>query len=500
MKRPLWAASFLTPSEGVTYLSDRSLSCLVQRNFPPQDSIQSILIFNRSAEIIYSTNSAQMLLLEIRRLTLPDTLTGNTIHSFGADLFQALQFQTSRHGTIRIFTPSGSREFRYTISGTLCPLSTNSFATVVLTEVKKEDRIAAQLRNTQSQALYFFDSHPHPMCLCFQYTGSVFRVNNQLRDIFKLSPENLGEKIFCWQTFQRFKTTFPNPNYWRSIPFVFNSAFTDPIRGLFSVSSFFLDGLEYFLFHFHATSLLPSDCWIPEDIIDGVERQYSQLLAGLGHEVGNVLTILSGNLQILSQQDVFKDHQEEYRSMSSELDRSIELASDFRLLSKRPSRRKVSYLQEIVSEIRNILQQHASLHQVVLDFQFEDTPPVLVDENDIRQAIINLFKNAYESMENGGKIVIGVQAASAEVRLTVKDEGSGIPADIAKQIGTPYITSKEGGTGLGLAICYEKVHANSGRIEWESDHTGTRFFLFFPAHIETNPTNYCPRSELDEQS
>jgi signal transduction histidine kinase len=95
---------------------------------------------------------------------------------------------------------------------------------------------------------------------------------------------------------------------------------------------------------------------------------------------------------------------------------------------------------------------------------------VLVDEQLLGQAVLNLVLNAVEAMEAGGRLDVQYATARAEdggarqLRLVVRDSGPGIPAAILDRIFNPFFTTKETGTGLGLAIVHRIVDAHDGTI------------------------------------
>jgi two-component system, sporulation sensor kinase D len=104
-----------------------------------------------------------------------------------------------------------------------------------------------------------------------------------------------------------------------------------------------------------------------------------------------------------------------------------------------------------------------------------------VDQYKVRRVMDNLVKNAVESMKDGGKLSITVEASRGDAIITVKDTGKGIPNEIALRIFTPFYTTKKSGTGLGLAICKQVVEAHGGKIVFESDiGKGTVFTVLLP--------------------
>ena len=99
-----------------------------------------------------------------------------------------------------------------------------------------------------------------------------------------------------------------------------------------------------------------------------------------------------------------------------------------------------------------------------------DSLPILpVDRIKLRQAILNLLRNAQEAVpSSGGKITFRVHASAQAVCISVMDNGCGIPPEVQKDIFSPFITFKSTGSGLGLAVTKEIVEAHGGRIDLES--------------------------------
>jgi signal transduction histidine kinase len=93
-----------------------------------------------------------------------------------------------------------------------------------------------------------------------------------------------------------------------------------------------------------------------------------------------------------------------------------------------------------------------------------------LDEHLLEQAVLNLLLNAIESMENGGQLRVQFSRAAEDdgdgrqIRLTIRDSGTGIPPAILDRIFNPFFTTKDTGTGLGLAIVHRIVDAHNGTI------------------------------------
>jgi signal transduction histidine kinase len=110
-----------------------------------------------------------------------------------------------------------------------------------------------------------------------------------------------------------------------------------------------------------------------------------------------------------------------------------------------------------------------------------DLPPAYFDEGQIRQALLNVLRNAREAMPDGGTIDVSVRAEGMSVVASVEDRGTGIPEDVRSRIFDPFFSTKGEGTGLGLAITRQIIEAHGGSIACEPrDGGGTSFRLLLP--------------------
>ena len=128
----------------------------------------------------------------------------------------------------------------------------------------------------------------------------------------------------------------------------------------------------------------------------------------------------------------------------------------------------------------------SELAQAGIDLVLEiaaDLPEIAADENQLRQALLNLLRNAKEAMPAGGKLRVALDAGEpGRVSLSVTDTGAGIAPENVGRVFEPFFSTKAKGTGLGLALVQQIVHEHGGRIEVKSDATsGTTFLLSFPS-------------------
>ncbi len=108
-------------------------------------------------------------------------------------------------------------------------------------------------------------------------------------------------------------------------------------------------------------------------------------------------------------------------------------------------------------------------------------PEIELDEKYMKQALLNIIKNAISAMPNGGKLIIETLQQGDEIQLKVTDTGTGIPDDIIGKIFEPYFTTKDFGSGLGLTLVYKIVKEHKGDIAIKTkEGEGTAFTLSFP--------------------
>ena len=104
------------------------------------------------------------------------------------------------------------------------------------------------------------------------------------------------------------------------------------------------------------------------------------------------------------------------------------------------------------------------------------------DESQLRQALLNLLRNAAEAMPDGGRLQIAALSADqGTVELTIADTGHGIAPEHLPKIFEPFFSTKDGGTGLGLALTQQIIVEHGGRIEVTSRNGhGTTFTISLP--------------------
>jgi two-component system sensor kinase FixL len=221
------------------------------------------------------------------------------------------------------------------------------------------------------------------------------------------------------------------------------------------------------------------------------ERERLALLgtmaAVFAHEVANPLTGLSASLQFVESELKRKKFDEPFlrdtvQGAMREIDRLGSLLNEFRSLAlPQTLDLELTDLKKVIQEVLagQKMAYRAAGITVKLDFE-NGLPAVELDAAKMKQAILNLCKNAVEAMREGGYLTLKAHRAGQMVVLEIADNGIGVPEGV--NIFELFKTTKAGGTGLGLPLVQQIVSAHNGTITYTTDAGhGTTFTVRLPA-------------------
>ena len=212
-----------------------------------------------------------------------------------------------------------------------------------------------------------------------------------------------------------------------------------------------------------------------------------ELAAGIAHEIRNPMTALKGFIQLL-QGSIKEDYSMYFNVITSELQRIESIITEFLVLAKPQAIQfRQNDVKKIMKDTIDLLGAQATMHNVQIAAEYGDNLPLIYCEpNQLKQVFINILKNAIEVMPKGGVISVKIEMLDEEyIRISIKDQGCGIPEDKIRKLGEPFYTTKERGTGLGLMVSYKIIEEHRGKIEVESQvGLGTTFYITLPIEIE----------------
>jgi signal transduction histidine kinase len=214
-----------------------------------------------------------------------------------------------------------------------------------------------------------------------------------------------------------------------------------------------------------------------------------QLARQMAHELRNPLNSLGLNLELL--EDEFENLPEESKEEASEIvsllkkqvKRLSEFVDSYREVAKMPPLNLVKYdIKNIVTDLTHFFKGEALSKGISINVECNDNvPKLLVDANYIREAILNLMRNAIEAMPEGGDLTIRLTAENGQVFIQVKDTGIGIEKERQKKIFDLAYTTKEKGSGLGLSLVKQIIQQHGGDVYLESEpQKGATFTLQLP--------------------
>ena len=220
-----------------------------------------------------------------------------------------------------------------------------------------------------------------------------------------------------------------------------------------------------------------------------------ELIRGLAHEVKNPLGGIRGAAQLLEQEFPDSEHREYTRVIIREVDRLQNLVNRMLGPNRLPMKALLN-IHELLEHVRQLVQAEAPAQIAVLRDYDPSIPEVVVDREQIIQAVLNILRNALQAIgskkpgsitlrtRTRRQLTIGGLRHKLVVQIDIEDTGPGIAPDMLEKIFYPMVTTRAEGTGLGLPISQYLVHAHGGLIECRSRPGCTVFSLYLP--IETS--------------
>jgi len=236
-----------------------------------------------------------------------------------------------------------------------------------------------------------------------------------------------------------------------------------------------------------------------EDVTDELEMKerlnmaermaaVGQMAARITHEVRNPLSSISLNVEML-QEEILSENTNKDEAVSlinsiiRQIERLREITSEYLKFARMPNPEKhLTDLNRTLGELINFMEPEFAQAGLTCVFRPQKEKLLCeVDENLIVQAFLNLVKNAEEASPAGANIAINTEENDGEIRISVADQGNGIPEEARDRIFEVFFSTKPNGSGLGLAIANQIITAHGGSISFaDGKDGGTVFTVSLP--------------------
>lgn len=214
-----------------------------------------------------------------------------------------------------------------------------------------------------------------------------------------------------------------------------------------------------------------------------------RIIRQLAHEIRNPLGGLRGAAQLLERELQQPALREYTQVIIREADRLVTLTDNLLGPTRQPSRESLN-IHELTERVLLLAQSEASSGIRFYRDYDPSLPPLSGDQDQLLQALLNIVRNAVQSVGDDGDILIRTRVLTGYVlnerrhrlivSIEVEDNGPGIPEDIADSVFYPLVTGREGGTGLGLPLAQDLISRHGGLIEFESAPGRTVFMTRLP--------------------
>lgn len=212
----------------------------------------------------------------------------------------------------------------------------------------------------------------------------------------------------------------------------------------------------------------------------------SQMAGVVAHEIRNPLTAVNGFTQLLCQKYENDQTIKTYINiMLNELASVDKLVIDFlQIAHPKQPKLKIISANNILKKVMKVINGQLRLNKIGLIHNFyKDLPLIMVDENQIKQAVLNILNYAIENMASGGKIQLAtdLDENDKEILIEIILIGCKISNEVLANMGMPLYNIRDLGTGLSLSISYSIIKAHNGRIEIDKNfQEGFKITIYLP--------------------
>ncbi len=235
-----------------------------------------------------------------------------------------------------------------------------------------------------------------------------------------------------------------------------------------------------------------------------------RLAASIAHEVNNPLESVTNLLYLIRMEPGVPEGALQYLDLAErEMARVVAISKQTLNFARETSEPTEVSLPAILGEVLALYRRRIDEKQLHIHQRYTAIQPLRIVPGELRQIFANLIVNAIEASTPQGTLSLRVRPASAArntrgLRITIADNGSGIPPEIRRRLGRPFFSTKgQSGTGLGLWVTRSILERYGGRLRLRSVHQsephgerlhGTVFALFLPVDSAQPRPGTEPRS------
>ncbi|NMD71653.1 PAS domain S-box protein [Bacillus sp. DNRA2] len=207
-----------------------------------------------------------------------------------------------------------------------------------------------------------------------------------------------------------------------------------------------------------------------------------RMAAAVAHEIRNPLTPIKGFISLLSDKREYDPYFIEI--ILSEIKRIEGIITEFLALAKPVNRKMIELnIDQLITHVVSLIQTEALLENKQLIVQMDKMLKITGDENSLKQVLLNVLRNAMESLEENGTVIINLNKVDEYACIKIQDNGCGISKERLAKIGEPFYSTKEKGTGLGLMTSLNIIEDHEGKMVIESEEgVGTTVKILLPLY------------------
>jgi len=213
------------------------------------------------------------------------------------------------------------------------------------------------------------------------------------------------------------------------------------------------------------------------------------LAAGVAHEIKNPLGSIGIHIQLIQKilarkvVDYPPEISNHLQVLNEEVERLNGIVMDF-LFAVRPMDMQMNTqdVNHILEDLLNFMKFEMEEASVKMISNLDPHLPLIpVDERFLKQAFLNILKNALDSMHEGGILTVESKRGEADIKIYIKDTGIGMSKEVQEKIFEPFFTTRDFGSGIGLTLVYKIIKEHGGEIQVHSEQgKGSEFVISLP--------------------